>query len=145
MGIVLRRSQSPFGNIVSFSPHNNSVRLIKDEETTVFPRPHVQASSPEPVSPDPCSSECIQVIFSLEPLLKPRKSSWLHLLVPIQKKIFLFYIKVKTLGQREKAAEEDEVPNGVGAGGRGRGAWGGRNWEGSISEKNGQCSEADVC
>lgn len=112
-------------------------RVIGDEEAKVFPRPHGQTSSPESVVPNPCSSTHTHVVFSLELLLRPRKSPWLHLLVSIQN-LFLFSvpfclvsvfpslspaqvfltpisatpcIKRETLGRREKGAEEDEVPN----------------------------------
>lgn len=90
IGMVLCRLQSPLRNVVSFTPHNNPVRLIKDEEPKVFPRPHSQASSPEPVIPNPCSSKHTCVVFSFE-LVKAKKAPWLHLLVFIPNLFFFLF------------------------------------------------------
>lgn len=65
-----------------------SQEVNKDEETKVFPRTYAEASSPKPMSPNPCSSKHTHIVFSLESLLRPRKSPWLHMLVAIQTLFF---------------------------------------------------------
>lgn len=88
IGVVLHGSQSPFRNAVSLTPHHGPGRVIGDEEAKVFPRPHGQASSPESVVPNPCSSTHTHVVFSLELLLRPRQPPWLRLPVSVQNLFF---------------------------------------------------------
>ena len=127
-GAVLHRSQSPFRNTVSFTLHYKPVKLIKDEETKVFPRPHCQAQAKTMLlQTHPCLSfllnlclaqeslpdiicYCLfKIIFSVPFCLVNffPPSPYLHLLTPISTAPQL---KRKTPHQRGKAAEKGKVP-----------------------------------
>ena len=147
-GAVLHRSQSPFRNTVSFALHYKPVKLIKDEEIKVFPRPHGQAQiksmllqtrpcclftwtsvKPKKVSLTSSvsvywkSSFLFHFVLLISSHLHPISIFWLPFLLPLS-------LKGEERQQKRPKCQREPL--------------GGRSWK-KASQKNGQCELAYVC